>query len=98
MERTNGALAWSAAFAQRYRSDLCTDQYPAVGGHGAEMRLEPEAIGRRSRAAARQGVKRRLATIAKLSPGILLEDKDTRWRCTIGWRRTPRRRSMRRCR
>jgi trehalose 6-phosphate phosphatase len=51
-------------------------QFPAVGGHGAEMRLttagEPAVI---HAPPMDKELKRRLAAIARLSPGILLEDK-----------------------
>src|SRR5215472_17856360 len=50
-------------------------QLPAVGGHGAELRVTPggEAVTR-----ARELdplLKRKLATLTKLGPGILVEDK-----------------------
>ena len=52
------------------------DQYPAVGGHGAEMRLDPDSESVATHAPPLdKELKRRLAAIAKLSPGILLEDK-----------------------
>src|SRR4029079_7408099 len=52
------------------------DQFPAVGGHGAEMRLstDGEAVATQAPPMDKE-LKRRLAAIAKLSPGILLEDK-----------------------
>jgi trehalose 6-phosphate phosphatase len=51
-------------------------QLPAVGGHGAEMRLLPESGAVASHAPPMDPeLKRRLAAIAHLSPGILLEDK-----------------------
>jgi trehalose 6-phosphate phosphatase len=51
-------------------------RFPAVGGHGAEMRLtgDGEATGIQA-PPLDQELKGRLAAIAKLSPGILLEDK-----------------------
>src|SRR5882757_2836489 len=65
VEKTKGALALVSG---RSLNDIdlifAPDQFPAVGGHGAEMRLVGDSE-----------LKRRLATIAKLSPGILLEDK-----------------------
>jgi trehalose 6-phosphate phosphatase len=52
------------------------DVFPAVGGHGAEMRLDPQNEGDAGHALQLdKELKRRLAAIAKLSPGILLEDK-----------------------
>jgi trehalose 6-phosphate phosphatase len=51
-------------------------QFPAVGGHGAEMRLSPDSESVAIHAPPMdKELKRRLAAIAKLSPGILLEDK-----------------------
>src|SRR6266705_3252601 len=52
------------------------EQYPAVGGHGAEMRVaaDSEAVATHAPPMDKE-LKRRLAAIAKLSPGILLEDK-----------------------
>jgi trehalose 6-phosphate phosphatase len=73
--RTNGALALVSG---RSINDIdlifAPDIFPAIGGHGAEMRINPAD----EPGAALQmdkELKRRLAAIAKLSPGILLEDK-----------------------
>jgi trehalose 6-phosphate phosphatase len=77
VERTNGALALVSG---RSLNDIdlifAPDLFPAVGGHGAEMRLEldSEAVAAHAPPMDRE-LKRRLAAIAKLSPGILLEDK-----------------------
>jgi trehalose 6-phosphate phosphatase len=76
-ERTDGALAFVSG---RSINDLdlifAPDQFPAVGGHGAEMRLEADADAVSAHAPPLdKELKRRLAAIAKLSPGILLEDK-----------------------
>jgi trehalose 6-phosphate phosphatase len=76
-ERTNGALALVSG---RSVNDLdlifAPDIFPAVGGHGAEMRLDPRSDGEAPHALQLdKELKRRLAAIAKLSPGILLEDK-----------------------
>jgi trehalose 6-phosphate phosphatase len=76
-ERTSGALALVSG---RSLNDIdlifAPDQFPAVGGHGAEMRLQPdsEAVAAHAPPLDKE-LKRRLAAIAKLSPGILLEDK-----------------------
>jgi trehalose 6-phosphate phosphatase len=76
-ERTDGALALVSG---RSLNDIdlifAPDQFPAVGGHGAEMRLsvDSEAVAIHAPPLDKE-LKRRLATIAKLSPGILLEDK-----------------------
>src|SRR5438105_8056437 len=75
--RTNGAMALVSG---RSLNDIdlifAPDQYPAVGGHGAEMRIDPDSESVASHAPPMdKELKRRLAAIAKLSPGILLEDK-----------------------
>ena len=76
-ERTGGALAFVSG---RSINDLdlifAPDQFPAVGGHGAEMRLaaESEAVTAHAPPLDKE-LKRRLAAIARLSSGILLEDK-----------------------
>jgi trehalose 6-phosphate phosphatase len=75
VRRTNGALALVSG---RSINDIdlifAPDVFPAIGGHGAEMRInladEPGAAMQMDKE-----LKRRLAAIAKLSPGILLEDK-----------------------
>ncbi|QPF85241.1 trehalose-phosphatase [Bradyrhizobium genosp. L] len=75
--RTGGALAMVSG---RSLNDIdlifAPDVFPAIGGHGAEMRLQPdsEAVATHSPPLDKE-LKRRLAAIAKLSPGILLEDK-----------------------
>lgn len=77
VEQTSGALALVSG---RSLNDIdlifAPDQFAAVGGHGAEMRLSPdnEAVASHAPPMDKE-LKRRLAAIAKLSPGILLEDK-----------------------
>jgi trehalose 6-phosphate phosphatase len=77
LEKTSGALALVSG---RSLNDIdlifAPDQFPSVGGHGAEMRLsaDNEAVATHAPPLDKE-LKRRLATIAKLSPGILLEDK-----------------------
>ena len=77
LEKTFGA---TALVSGRSLNDIdlifAPDQFPAVGGHGAEMRLgsSDEAVAVHAPPLDKE-LKRRLATIAKLSPGILLEDK-----------------------
>ncbi len=76
-QRSNGALALVSG---RSLNDIdlifAPDIFPAVGGHGAEMRIDPdsEAVAAHAPPMDKE-LKRRLAAIAKLSPGILLEDK-----------------------
>ena len=77
VQRTDGALALVSG---RSLNDIdlifAPDQFPAVGGHGAEMRIEADSEAVASHAPPMdKELKRRLAAIAKLSPGILLEDK-----------------------
>ena len=77
LKRTSGALALVSG---RSLNDIdlifAPQQFPAVGGHGAEMRLstDSEAVASHAPPMDRE-LKLRLAAIAKLSPGILLEDK-----------------------
>jgi len=77
LEKTSGALALVSG---RSLNDIylifAPEQFPAVGGHGAEMRLciDNEAVATHAPPMDKE-LKRRLAAIAKLSPGILLEDK-----------------------
>src|SRR4030088_1222074 len=77
LARTSGALALVSG---RSVNDIdlifAPLQFPAAGGHGAEMRLPLEGESVSSYAPPMdKELKRRLAAIAKLSPGILLEDK-----------------------
>src|SRR3954468_16437553 len=75
--KTNGALALVSG---RSINDIdlifAPDVFPAVGGHGAEMRidLDNESVAAHAPPMDKE-LKGRLAAIAKLSPGILLEDK-----------------------
>jgi trehalose 6-phosphate phosphatase len=76
-ERTAGALALVSG---RSLNDIdlifAPEQFPGVGGHGAEMRvsIDSESVASHAPPLDKE-LKRRLAAIAKLSPGILLEDK-----------------------
>jgi trehalose 6-phosphate phosphatase len=77
LELTSGALALVSG---RSLNDIdlifAPALFPAVGGHGAEMRLsiDGEAVATHAPPMDKE-LKRRLASIARLSPGILLEDK-----------------------
>jgi trehalose 6-phosphate phosphatase len=77
LARTHGALALVSG---RSLNDIdlifAPEQFPAVGGHGAEMRItaDSEAVASHAPPMDKE-LKRRLAAIARLSPGILLEDK-----------------------
>jgi trehalose 6-phosphate phosphatase len=76
-QRTGGALALVSG---RSLNDIdlifAPDRFPGVGGHGAELRLstDSEAVATHAPPMDKE-LKRRLAAIARLSPGILLEDK-----------------------
>jgi trehalose 6-phosphate phosphatase len=77
LTRTSGALALVSG---RSLNDIdlifAPARFPAVGGHGAEMRLTADGEAAVIHAPPMdQELKRRLAAIARLSPGILLEDK-----------------------
>lgn len=73
---TSGALALVSG---RSLNDIdlifAPDQFPAIGGHGAEMRLSTDGGSVTEAPPLDKELKRRLAAIARLSPGILLEDK-----------------------
>ncbi len=77
LEKTSGALALVSG---RSLNDIdlifAPALFPAVGGHGAEMRLSggSEAVAAQAPPMDKE-LKQRLAAIAQLSPGILLEDK-----------------------
>src|SRR3984893_15166549 len=77
LQRTSGALALVSG---RSLNDIdlifAPDRFPGVGGHGAEMRLstDSEAVATHAPPMDKE-LKGRLAAIARLSPGILLEDK-----------------------
>src|SRR6202171_249711 len=77
LEKTAGALALVSG---RSLNDIdlifAPEQFPAVGGHGAEMRIsrDSEAVATHAPPMDKE-LKLRLAAIARLSPGILLEDK-----------------------
>jgi len=72
LTRTSGALA---PRQRRSLNDIdlifAPEQFPAVGGHGAEMRisLDSEAVATHAPPMDRE-LKRRLAAIAKLSPAF----------------------------
>ena len=77
LQRTSGALALVSG---RSLNDIdlifAPAEFPAVGGHGAEMRIsvDSESVATHAPPMDKE-LKRRLAAIARLSPGILLEDK-----------------------
>src|ERR1700688_1604878 len=77
VEKTSGALALVSG---RSLNDIdlifAPEQFSAVGGHGAEMRIsvDNEAVATHAPPMDKE-LKRRLGAIAKISPGNLLEDK-----------------------
>jgi trehalose 6-phosphate phosphatase len=76
-ERLDGALALVSG---RSLTDIdvifAPLQFPAVGGHGAEMRLSTESEAVASHAPPMDNdLKRRFIAISQLSPGIIYEDK-----------------------
>ena len=77
LERTSGALALVSG---RSLNDIdlifAPLIFPAVGGHGAEMRIDPDNEAVASHAPPMdKTLKGRFAAIAKLAHGILIEDK-----------------------
>lgn len=77
LERTSGAVAFvSGRPVQQLDLIFSPLQLPAIGGHGAEMRLVPGEAARPPRLPPLDpAVKRKFATIAEAGPGIILEDK-----------------------
>jgi trehalose 6-phosphate phosphatase len=75
-ERTGGALALVSG---RSLSDLdllfAPLQLAAVGGHGAEFRRRAGGAPDLCEASLDQALKRKLALVAEIGPGILIEDK-----------------------
>lgn len=76
-DRASGALALVSG---RSLTDIdvifAPLQFPAVGGHGAEMRLSVDNEAVASRAPPMDNdLKKRFSAIAALSPGIIFEDK-----------------------
>lgn len=76
-ELTGGALALVSGRAvtdiDRIFAPL---QLAAIGGHGAEFRPRPGTAPQQCTPSLGADVKRRLATVARLAPGIVVEDKD----------------------
>jgi trehalose 6-phosphate phosphatase len=60
---------------------------PAIGVHGAEMRTSGEGQVQIRVRPLSKALKRRLATLAELGPGILVEDK--KYSLAVHYRRTP---------
>lgn len=75
-ERSGGALA---LISGRALSDIDAVfhplKLPAIGGHGAEFRLDRDGPGVAADVRIEPQLKRRFGAIADLNPGIILEDK-----------------------
>ena len=76
-ERTGGAVAFvSGRPLEELDLVFSPLQLPAIGGHGAEMRIAPGAAAAPLRLPLLDpDVKRKFAAIAEAGPGIILEDK-----------------------
>ena len=76
-ERTDGAVAFVSGRPVSELDLIFTPlQLPAVGGHGAELRLKAGIPPSKPRIPPLEGsIKRKLATIAEAGPGIIVEDK-----------------------
>lgn len=77
LARTSGALALVSG---RSLADIdllfAPLELPAIGGHGAELRVAPGERSDPNRTPALDPmVKRKLASVAEIGPGVLLEDK-----------------------
>src|ERR1700710_3309515 len=89
LARTNGALAFVSG---RSLNDIdlifAPAEFPAVGGHGAARRImvDNESVATHAPPLDKE-LKKRLAAIAQLSPGILLEDKG--YSLALHYRLTP---------
>jgi trehalose 6-phosphate phosphatase len=76
VESTGGALALVSGRTINDIDVLFTPlQLPAIGVHGAEMRLNGQGEVQTRVVPLSKPLKRRLATVAELGPGILVEDK-----------------------
>ena len=77
LKRTGGGVAFvSGRPDQRARSHLSPLQLPAIGGHGAEMRIVAGTMPEPPRLPPLDAkLKRKFAAIAEAGPGIILEDK-----------------------
>ncbi|MFD2181271.1 trehalose-phosphatase [Rhodoplanes azumiensis] len=89
LARTDGALALVSGRALADLDLLFAPlELPAIGGHGAELRV---AAGERSDPARTPAldpmVKRKLASVAELGPGVLIEDKG--YSLALHWRLAP---------
>jgi trehalose 6-phosphate phosphatase len=88
-EKTGGALAFVSGRAiDNIDRIFAPDVFPAVGGHGAEMRVTPNTEACATSAPPMSAeLKRRFTALADLSPGILIEDKG--YSVAIHYRQAP---------
>ncbi|MDB5485962.1 MAG: trehalose-phosphatase [Tardiphaga sp.] len=76
LARTNGALAMVSGRSLEDIDFIFGPEFPAVGGHGAEMRISATSTTVVTHAPPMDiSLKRRFAKLAEMSDGILLEDK-----------------------
>ncbi len=74
--RTGGAVAFvSGRKLNELDSMFAPLQLPAIGGHGAELRVKAGAVGSPPVAPLDFILKRKLAAVTQLAPGIVVEDK-----------------------
>lgn len=76
LARTGGALAMVSGRSMEDIDFIFGPEFPAVGGHGAEMRISATGEAAVTRAPMMDiALKRRFAKLADMSDGIVLEDK-----------------------
>src|SRR5215468_6628147 len=75
-ERTGGAVAFVSGRPVNELDLIFSPlQLPAIGGHGAELRLRAGEAPAASRLPLDPAVKREFAAVAEAGPGIMVEDK-----------------------
>ncbi|MFL9824501.1 trehalose-phosphatase [Rhodoplanes sp. SY1] len=89
LARTGGALALVSGRALADLDLLFAPlELPAIGGHGAELRVAPGERSDPARTPVLEPlVKRKLASVAELGPGVLIEDKG--YSLALHWRLAP---------
>lgn len=76
LARTGGALAMVSGRSMEDIDFIFGPEFPAVGGHGAEMRISQTGEAFANQAPPMDiNLKRRFAKLAEMNEGILLEDK-----------------------
>jgi trehalose 6-phosphate phosphatase len=88
-EMTDGALALVSGRPVADIDRLFTPlKFPAIGGHGAEMRLRGDAVTTSAAMTLSPDLRRHLAEATMLGPGIVVEDKG--YSLALHYRRAPR--------